>query len=140
MVSKGRPVLLLAATNHLKQVEAAMVNRMSRVEVGLPESAARSKYFAKHLKGIALEEALTYESMGEKTEGYSYRDLERLRNNIAMELKMIAKASVGVSEVENNFGSSQQYNSTLDEAASRNVYSGKVVLTSEIFDRKNKVQ
>lgn len=141
VVGTGRPVLLLAATNHLKQVEYAMVDRMSTIEVDFPNSAARSEFFEKNLEGIALEDALTYEIMAEKTEGCSYRVLTRLKNDIAAELKKIAKASVGVSEEVSGFGGNpQQYSKALDEAAERNVRTGKVVLTGEIFDRKNKAQ
>lgn len=137
VIRMKKPVLLLAATNHLALMDEAMKDRLTKIPVGYPDAEARTEFFKKQFEGIALEDGLTYEYMADQTDNSSYRVLTRLSNSISQQLKEMAKASVGVPEKENgDFGSDQQYTKALDNAASRNVHAGKVKLTREIFDQK----
>ena len=139
LVAQKKPVLLIVATNHLKQLDSAMVSRLKQIRVELPDAASRSRYFEQSLKGVSLEDGLSYDYMGEQTEGCSYRDLDRVKNSISYELKEIAKKSVGFSPDTDGISNknSREYLDALDAEAERNVLSGKVLLTRGLFDRKN---
>lgn len=78
----GAPVVLLGVTNRLEAVDPALTSKMYKVEFSLPDAAVRERYFARELQDLPLEEGLTFAEMAEKTEGYSFRALHSLCENL----------------------------------------------------------
>ena len=72
----GKPVVLIGAAMHLKGVDSAMRERMTLIELPLPDLQARETYFARKLGKIALDKEITCLQMAEKTEGYRFPQSE----------------------------------------------------------------
>ena len=56
----GKPVVLIGAAMHLKGVDSAMRERMTLMELPLPDLQARETYFARKLGKIALDKTLSF--------------------------------------------------------------------------------
>lgn len=104
-----KPVIFIGATNFPDQVDDAMLDRVELVHVELPDAAARAHAMqmkfektvpvegtngtqTKVEKIVTLEDGFTYEEMGERTNMYNYRDLDRLEEHMKnLLLKAVSK-------------------------------------------------
>lgn len=81
-------IIFIGATNHPKNVDPAMLDRVEMIAVSLPDTDARANYFRMQLGHIIqLEEGLTYEEMSEECFNFSYRDLRKLTSRVKKEIK-----------------------------------------------------
>ncbi len=79
----GGNIIFIAATNYPELVDRAMLDRAELIYVEIPDLEARCHAFElKFKKLFVLEEGLTYLEMAERTEGYNYRDLDRLEKHL----------------------------------------------------------
>lgn len=78
----GKPVVLIGAAIYLKDIDSAMRERMTLIELPLPDLQARETYFARKLGKIAMDKEITCLQMAEKTEGYSFGNLNRLTEDL----------------------------------------------------------
>lgn len=80
-----KPVIFIGATNNPDQVDAAMLDRVELIYVGLPDAEARS-YLLEMKMGmdgkVSLEEGFSYKEMSEKLDNFSVRDINRLVDNM----------------------------------------------------------
>jgi len=115
-----KQVIFIGATNYPSLVDAAMMDRVVLIEVGLPDLGALVHKLKIELEEILqLEEGLTYEMLAKECEGYSYRDVEHmldvLKNEISHDLLV---------RYEGN-----------DDAAADALESGEYRLTRELFEK-----
>ena len=76
---KRSEIIFIGATNYPNRVDNAMLDRVELIRVPLPDVEAREKALERKLKKVvALEDGFSFAAMAEKTEGYNYRDLDRL--------------------------------------------------------------
>ncbi|MGM9616123.1 ATP-binding protein [Butyricicoccus sp.] len=81
-------IIFIGATNHPKNVDPAMLDRVEMIAVSLPDTDARANYFRMQLGHIIqLEEGFTYEEMSEECFNFSYRDLRKLTSRVKKEIK-----------------------------------------------------
>ena len=81
-------IIFIGATNHPKNVDPAMLDRVEMIAVSLPDINARANYFRMQLDHIIqLEEGFTYEEMSEECFHFSYRDLRKLTSRVKKEIK-----------------------------------------------------
>ncbi|XP_030470759.1 uncharacterized protein LOC115688937 [Syzygium oleosum] len=79
-------VFVLAATNLPWELDAAMLRRLEkRILVPLPEPEARRAMFEELLPQVPGEEALPYDLLVERTEGYSGSDIRLVSKEAAMQ-------------------------------------------------------
>ncbi len=125
--SSNSKIIFIGATNYPKKVDAAMLDRVEVISVGLPDTQARENAFHMNFNDlVALDSDLTYAYMAEKTEGCNYRDIDRIVSNIK---KMIFKEFAD--ELKSNTNQSVD---ALVDSAIRNLDSGSYVLTKAKFD------
>jgi len=77
----GNPILFIAATNEPWLVDPAMLRPGrfdEKVYVGLPDMAARARIFQLQLKNRLSDEAIDYEELARRTEGYSGADIRAI--------------------------------------------------------------
>ena len=80
-----KPVIFFGATNNPEKVDDAMLDRVELIYVDLPDTDARAKVLEMNVGmdgKIFLEDGFDYQEMGEKTEMFSIRDIERLVANM----------------------------------------------------------
>lgn len=76
-------IIFIAATNYPELVDSAMLDRAELIYVEIPDRKARCHALELKFKEIIkLEEGFTYDEMAERTEGYNYRDLDRLEEHL----------------------------------------------------------
>lgn len=94
LLKAGKPIILLAATNHPRKMEMAWIDRFNqtggRFLLPLPSEEQRKLYFEHKMKLFPLTEGLTIDRMVDETDNYSYRDLDGLTG--AIQAAMLAKA------------------------------------------------
>ena len=79
MKNSGKSIIFIGATNYPQRVDSAMRDRAEVIRVPLPDKEARSNAFRMQFDGVVeLEEGLSYEDMAAVTDGYNYRDIERV--------------------------------------------------------------
>lgn len=74
-------VLLIGSTNHLDQVDQAILRggRFSeKLKIGLPDEAACRRLLVRHLAGVQLAEELRHEDLAGRLSGISPADLEAI--------------------------------------------------------------
>lgn len=125
----GKRVIFMGATNHPGQVDSAMLDRVKLIRIPLPDQAAREAYFARKLDTLTLEDGFSYTDMAIATENYSYRDLIRLQDSIAIKTKHQAIENY---RVETNSGDLDQEQT--DIAGSGALIGGAMILTRALFD------
>lgn len=77
--SSGKSIIFIGATNYPQRVDSAMLDRAEVIRVPLPDRDARANAFRMQFEGvIAMQEGFTFDDMASKTEGYNYRDIERV--------------------------------------------------------------
>ncbi|MBN2042201.1 MAG: ATP-binding protein [Candidatus Aenigmarchaeota archaeon] len=77
-------IILIAATNKPWDLDDAMISRFQRkIYVPLPDQEARKAIIEIHIKGVTLE-GITINSLSERTEGFSGRDIANLCREAVM--------------------------------------------------------
>ena len=119
IVDSEKPIIFIGATNYPRQVDNAMLDRVELIRVPLPDQDAREAKLARDLDGvIPMGDNLNYKIMARNTEGYNYRDLDRLVSKIkAMTLKAVMK----------EYGN--------EEDALWGLQSGEFTIDADFFDR-----
>lgn len=125
----GKRVIFMGATNHPGQVDSAMLDRVRLIRIPLPDEAAREAYFARKLDTLTLEGGFSYADMAAATDNYSYRDLIRLQDSIAIKTK---RQTIENYRVETNCGDLDQEQT--DIAGSGALIGGAMILTRALFD------
>jgi SpoVK/Ycf46/Vps4 family AAA+-type ATPase len=121
-------IIFIGATNYPKKVDSAMMDRVEVVMVGLPDTEAREFAFSMHFKDlIKLDDDIDFTYMAEKTEGYNYRDIDRVVENIK---KNIFNEMSEVLRNESGTVDAQQ----LVENAVKSLDEGKFMLDKQRFD------
>lgn len=76
-------VIFIAATNYPELVDSAMLDRAELIYVEIPDKEARCHSFQlKYSNIFQMEDGFSYMEMAERTEGYNYRDLDRLEEHL----------------------------------------------------------
>lgn len=125
---KGKRVIFFGATNYPSMVEEAMLDRIELVRIPLPEKGIRRDFFMRTFNVLKLADDALLDEMVELTEGYSFRDLERLVETIAINVKSLA---MDVYAVTNENGE-LDVEATSDKAIDA-ITSGDLVVTREMF-------
>ena len=125
----GKRVIFMGATNHPGQVDSAMLDRVKLIRIPLPDKKAREAWFARKLDTLTLEDGFSYSDMAAATDNYSYRDLIRLQDAIAIKAK---RQTIESYRVETNSGDLDQEQT--DIAGSGALRGGSIVLTRALFD------
>ena len=77
--NSGKNIIFIGATNYPQRVDSAMLDRAEVIRVPLPDRAARCNAFRMQFEGIiSLESDITYDDMAAVTDGYNYRDIDRV--------------------------------------------------------------
>ena len=125
-----KKIVFIGATNYPNRVDSAMIDRVEVVNVGLPDTGAREKAFTVALKDVLqLDSDITCAYMAEHTEGFNYRDIVRLTENIKklffnyFRTKISSSAAITPEEKE-----------TMKTECIKALHSGKVRLTRHLFD------
>lgn len=129
----GKRVIFMGATNHPGLVDGAMMDRIKLIKVPLPDEPARAKFFTKAYEDLILEEGFTIDDMVDRTDNHSYRDLIRLTESIALQMK---DAVTNDFRVLGDDGQIDQKAS--DRAAVDALKEGKVLVTRAMFDQAQK--
>ena len=83
MKNSGKSIIFIGATNYPQRVDSAMLDRAEVIRVPLPDKDARSNAFRMQFEGIIeLDDDICYDDMAEVTDGYNYRDIERVTSNM----------------------------------------------------------
>lgn len=78
-----KKIIFIAATNYPELVDSAMLDRAELIYVEIPDQEARCHSFRlKYSDIFQLEDGFDYMEMAERTEGYNYRDLDRLEEHL----------------------------------------------------------
>ena len=121
-------IIFIGATNYPKKVDSAMMDRVEVIMVGLPDREAREFAFSMHFKDlIQLDKDIDFAYMAERTDGYNYRDIDRVVENIK---KGIFNDMSEVLRIESNTVDAQQ----LVENAVKSLDEGSFVLDRQRFD------
>lgn len=127
--ASGKKVIFIGATNNPRMVDTAMLDRVALVQVPLPPEETRIEYFEKEFSGVTLEPGFTVEDMAERTENYSFRDCDRLVDDIKDE---IVKRVIAENSVYNPDGSLNEEET--DAESARALEDGSFWLTEDIFE------
>lgn len=125
----NKRVIFMGATNHPGQVDSAMLDRVKLIRIPLPDEAAREAYFARKFGSLVLEDGFTFGEMAAATANYSYRDLNRLSDSMAIKTKNRVIESY---RVEDAGGGMDQERT--DIAGSDALRGGEMILTRALFD------
>lgn len=124
------PVVFIGATNLPENIDAAMLDRVSLIEIGLPGPEMRQKFFEKKLAKVHLQEGLTPESLAAETENYSFRDLQELIQSVLAEF-----GDRTIKEYRRRTPDGKEDVEATDAASAAAIAEGKAVLTRELFSQ-----
>lgn len=111
-------VIFIAATNYPELVDSAMLDRAELIYVEIPDQEARCHSFQlKYSEIFQLEEGFSYMEMAERTDGYNYRDLDRLEEHLKDKIFTYLRE-----------------NYTDEESALNAIQNGEFTLTREVFE------
>jgi len=88
-------IIFIGATNYPRNVDEAMLDRVEVIYVGLPDRDGRIRAFSDAFSAksddpfdflIKFETSLTAEYMADRTNGYNYRDIKRVVENVKKEV------------------------------------------------------
>ncbi|MCD7760205.1 MAG: ATP-binding protein, partial [Clostridiales bacterium] len=126
----GKRVVFMGATNHPGQVDEAWMDRIKKkMRIPLPSEEAREFYFAHKFGSLMLEDGFTFGDMAADTDNYSYRDLDSLRDTMAVRMKKQAIDACAVYDADGKVDPEQT-----DLAVSEALENGDVRLTRALFD------
>ena len=78
-----KKIIFIAATNYPELVDSAMLDRAELIYVEIPDEEARCHSFQlKYGDMFQFEDGFSFMEMAERTEGYNYRDLDRLEEHL----------------------------------------------------------
>ena len=129
----GKPIILLAATNHPEKIDSAWIDRFNQtgyiLPFPLPSESQREKYFERKLSEIPFAEGLDNDTIVDKTDNYSYRDLDGLIGEISNAVLNKAKEKNTKYKEDGtiNFEAS-------DDAVFSSIENGEQTLSLEEFD------
>lgn len=122
--------IVLGATNYPNMIDDAVISRFkTKMRVPLPEAEIRENYFMRKLKVLTLEDGFSYADMAEKTENYSFSDMDALLNAFLPLIKNSVIEEFRVNDENGEIDVKQT-----DKAASKAIKEGHVYLTRAIFD------
>lgn len=124
----GKRVIFLGATNYPSMVDGAMLDRIELVKIPLPELETRINFFERTFNVLKTSDDLSIEEMAELTDGYSFRDLDRLVETIAINIKCIAMDVYAVTKEDGELDIE-----ATSEAAVKAIVDGELVVTRELF-------
>lgn len=82
---KGKNIMVLAATNRPQDLDDALRRRLEkRVYIPLPEAEGRLSLFTINLKGIIMNDDVSFDKLVEMTEGYSGADISNVCREASM--------------------------------------------------------
>lgn len=127
--SSGKRIIFLGATNYPSMVDEAMLDRIQLVRIPLPDYETRLKFFQNTFNVLKPEEGFSFEEMAEKTDNYSFRDLGRLADTIAISIKSRAMDEYAVQDENGNVD--EELTSKLAVDA---IVKGDLAMTRELFE------
>lgn len=133
LLESGKRVIFMGATNHPGLVDEAMMDRIKLIKIPLPDEPARAKYFTKAFDNLVLEDDFTIDDMVDRTDNYSYRDMNRLSESIALKMKDAVTADYRIFDEDGNLDQDAS-----DKAASDALKVGKILLTRAMFEQAQK--
>lgn len=125
----GKRVIFMGATNFPRQVDEAMLDRITMIRVPLPNEETRTKFFKKQFELVKMEEGFSAEEMGERTENFSFRDMDRIVETILENLRDEAVAAFRVYSPEGDLDHIQT-----DIDAAEAIADGRIVITRDLFE------
>lgn len=125
----GKQILFFGATNCPSDVDFAMNDRLRLMRVPLPDEEARVAFFQQQFKNLQLEDGFGYEDVSDATDNYSYRDLERLRDDLLMSVRDQVVEDHKVLNPEGELDREQT-----DILGSDAVVTGRVRMTRDMFE------
>ena len=129
-----KPVVFIGATNHPEDIDEAMLDRITLVEVPLPCEEVRKSYFARKFKALHMEEGLTVDQMAGETDLYSFRNLDDLTDAILAEF---GNQTIEANKKEDAEG--KEDTEATDLAGDTAIVEGEAVLTRDLFEEKKKL-
>ncbi|MAA79477.1 MAG: cell division protein FtsH [Deltaproteobacteria bacterium] len=96
-------IIVIAATNRPDSLDKALLRpgRFDRqVEVGNPDMEGRMAILNVHAKNIQISEAIDFEEVAKRTQGFSGADLANLLNEAVLLTVRRKKESIGMEEIE----------------------------------------
>ena len=131
--SSGKRVIFMGATNHPGMVDEAMLDRITLVKIPLPTENARKAYFERELGVLGLEPGFTAEDIAAVTDNYSYRDLGRLKDTLAVRVKSRGIQEFAVLDAEGKLDKAET-----DKRVSEAIKNQELLLDRELFDQVRK--
>ena len=129
-----KPVVFIGATNHPEDIDEAMLDRITLVEVPLPCEEVRKSYFDRKFKALHMEEGLTVDQMAGETDLYSFRNLDDLTDAILAEF---GNQTIEANKKEDAEG--KEDTDATDLAGDMAIVEGEAVLTRDLFEEKKKL-
>lgn len=131
--SSGKRVIFMGATNHPGMVDEAMLDRVTLVKVPLPTENARKAHFERAFGVLGLEPGFTVEDIAAVTDNYSYRDMDRLKDALAVKVKNRGIQEFAVMDAEGKLDKAET-----DKRVSEAIKNKELVLDRELFDQTRK--
>ena len=128
--SSGKRVIFLGATNYPSMVDEAMLDRIQLVRIPLPDYETRLNFFKDTFNVLQPAADFTFEEMAQSTENYSFRDLGRLADTIAINIKSQAMDEYAV--VDENEKIDEEMTSKMAVDA---IVKGELAVTRELFSK-----
>ena len=130
LMNSDKPIFFLAATNHPEKIDSAWISRFKdmRMVLPLPSEKQRELYFARKLENIRLTEGLSIDYIVDKTDNYSYRDLDALYSEIISKIVNDAKRLYSVKNEDGSINIEES-----DKPVSEAILGGKTELALSDF-------
>lgn len=128
--SSGKRVIFLGATNYPSLVDEAMLDRIQLVRIPLPDYETRLNFFKNTFNVLQPASGFLFEDMATTTSNYSFRDLGRLADTIAINIKSQAMDEYAV--VDENGKVDEELTSKMAVDA---IVKGELAVTRELFTR-----
>ncbi|MBR2295561.1 MAG: ATP-binding protein [Clostridiales bacterium] len=126
--SSGKRVIFLGATNYPSMVDEAMLDRIQLIKIPLPDYDTRLKFFNRTFNVLKPAADFSFEDMAELTNNYSFRDLGRLADTIAIRIKSFARDEYAVVDTDGVIDEEATSKKAVDA-----ILSGELAVTRELF-------
>lgn len=132
LVKSGKQVIYISAANHLQEIDQAVRDRFNVQEkIDLPNAQLRQLFFERKLQGFHLEDGLDLEQIAAKTEGFSFRELNELTQELMVEFgRQIVRENI-----QTKPDGSEDRDAT-DAASEQAIEAGTAVLSKALFEQK----
>ena len=124
----GKRVIFLGATNYPSMVDEAMLDRIQLVKIPLPDLETRLDFFKRTFNVLKPSSDFSLEEMASMTENYSFRDLGRLSDTIAIKIKSYARDKYAVIDANGNVDEDATSKVAVDA-----IVNGDLTVTKELF-------